>query len=188
MEIYLCRHGETEWSLSGQHTSHTDIPLTEKGKQQALLLGKRLASTHFDAVYSSPMQRSSETCRLARFKPILDPDLREWDYGQYEGLKYEEIRKKDPHWNLFLRGAPEGESLEEVSHRADRFLKKIMNKEGKIAVFSHGHFSRVLAVRWLGLEVGSARFFILGVASLSILGRERSQPVIALWNEAPQIA
>ena len=183
MELYLCRHCETEWTRSGRHTSHTDLPLTEAGKKQAILLGKRLALIQLDDVFSSPMQRAIASCGIPRVQPTIDADLSEWNYGDYEGLKHDEIMQKDPHWNLFDNGAPNGESLQEVSLRADRFLKKISRKQGKIAIFSHGHFSRVLAARWLGLDIRSARYFILGVASLSILGFEREQHVVMLWND-----
>jgi broad specificity phosphatase PhoE len=176
-EIYLCRHGETEWTLSGRHTSHTDLSLTENGKSQAQALGKHLHGIHFDAVYSSPRKRCLETCKQIGLHPQIDPDLSEWDYGDYEG----KMRKELPQgWNLFLEGAPNGESPEEVALRADRFLKKL--PQGKIAIISHGHFARVLAARWLKLPVESARYFFLSVASLSILGHEREQPVIRLWN------
>ena len=183
MEIYLCRHGETDWTRSGQHTSRTDLPLTGEGRRQAALLGKRLEGIGFDAVYSSPLQRSIETCHLAHFHPVVDPDLAEWDYGDFEGLTHAEILKKEPGWNIFLKGAPGGEMPLQAALRAERFLKKLAGKKGKIALFSHGHFSRVLAAVWLGIDLKIGRFLSLNVASLSILGHERSEPSIKLWND-----
>lgn len=187
MELFIFRHGETEWTLSGQHTSRTDIGLTEEGSKQAVCLKRKVGELHFDEVYSSPMERSLQTARLAGFHPLIDSDLSEWDYGDFEGLTRAEILKKDPDWNLFEAGAPCGESVHDVTVRADRFLKKIseLNKK-RIALFSHGHFSRVLAVRWIGLQAKCARFFFLSVGSVSILGFERSQQVIKLWNDTPQ--
>ncbi|MBM3184209.1 MAG: histidine phosphatase family protein [Chlamydiae bacterium] len=183
MEIYLCRHGETAWTLTGQHTGLSDIALTEKGKRQGLLLSKRLEGVGFDAVYTSPLKRAFESCQIPGVRPVLDPDLVEWNYGDFEGKTHAQIVKVRPEWHLFNEGGPHGESLKDVGMRADRFLKKVGSVQGKIAVFSHGHFSRVLAARWLGLEVGFGRCFVLGVASLSILGFEREQRVILKWND-----
>lgn len=183
LQIYICRHGETAWTLSGQHTGITDIALTENGKKQALLLGERLKKIHFSKVFSSPRSRSLDTCTIAGFKDIvIDPDLQEWNYGKYEGLTSAEIRQIDPNWQLFSEGAPDGETLDEASRRADRVLAKLRAFRGQVALFSHGHFSRVLAARWLGLNVKEARFFYLSPASMSILGYEHGGPVIKLWN------
>ena len=185
-ELYLCRHGETAWSLSGQHTGKTDIPLTDNGKKQAALLGKYLGKIHFEAVFSSPRIRALETCKGAGFHDVtIDPDLQEWDYGDYEGLTSAEIKKLNPHWHLFTDGAPGGELPQEAGKRADRILQKLRAKKGPVLIFSHGHFSRVLAARWVGLNVNEARIFVLSPASTSILGFEREEPVIKLWNFAP---
>ncbi len=179
MRIFLCRHGETEWSLSGQHTSYTDIDLTEKGKEQALHFRKRLQRFRFQSIYTSPLKRARETAELAGFSPLLLPDAVEWNYGDYEGLTSQEVHKKCPDWSLFRDGAPGGESPSQVAQRADRVLHQL---EGDTLLFSHGHFLRVLAARWLQLPPTSARLFALSVASLSILGHERNQPVLELWN------
>jgi probable phosphoglycerate mutase len=182
--ILLCRHGETEWTLSGRHTGCTDIPLTENGKVQARKLGERLRAIDFEAVFTSPLLRAKETCEIAGFgkKMILEPDAVEWNYGAYEGLTSEEIWRKTPSWNLFSDGAPGGESPQEAGLRADRIIQKLTSLQGTSALFSHGHFLRVLAARWLGLSPSAARLLALSVASLSILGFERSQRVLRLWN------
>jgi len=182
-QLYLCRHGETEWSLSGQHTSTSDIPLTEKGKAQSAHLKERLQKVHFEKVFTSPMQRASMTCQLVGFEGILEPDAMEWNYGDYEGITTKVVHQTNPTWNLFKNGAPGGETVEQVVARADRFLQKLAQCKGKVAVFSHGHFLRVLAARYLGLGGEEAKLFALSVASISILGLERKQPVIILWNE-----
>lgn len=184
-EIYLCRHGETDWSRSGQHTGWTDKPLTEQGKSQARHLGARLKSTAFDAVWSSPLVRASETCKLAGFETQVEliPEAKEWNYGEYEGITSAQIFGQNPTWNLFQEGAPGGESPAAIGARADRLLAKAMNINGRLLLFSHGHFLRVLAARWVGLEPNEAKCFTLSVASLSILGFERKQKVIHTWNE-----
>ncbi|MDE3046650.1 MAG: histidine phosphatase family protein [Verrucomicrobiota bacterium] len=182
MEIFLCRHGETEWTRSGRHTSHTDISLTEIGKNQSILLGKRLPPC--DLVLTSPLKRSRETCQLAHLKGEICPDATEWDYGQYEGLTHDQI---DPLWNLFTEGAPGGETPAQVATRADRLVKKLRAHHGNAILFSHGHFLRVLAARWLGLKPEQGWFFFLSVASLSILGFEHDRPVIKLWNDTSHL-
>lgn len=182
MKLYLCRHGETEWTLTGQHTGTTDIPLTKTGQKQAVHLRKRIKPVHFEKVFSSPEIRAVESC--AGMKPVLDPNLVEWDYGDYEGLTSAEIHEKNPKWNLFEAGAPGGESVEQVKKRADHFLKMVRQFKGNVAVFSHGHFLRMLAARFLGLEPEMGKLFLLSVASLSILGYEKEQPVVILWNSA----
>ena len=189
LQIFLCRHGETEWTLSGRHTSFTDIPLTEKGKMQAVLLGKRLQGVTFHRIICSPMHRAVETCELSvpHHRKILEPNAMEWNYGSYEGLTRQQILEKSRHWNLFDDGAPDGESPDEVAARADYFLRSLHKEKGIIAIFSHGHFSRVLAARWLGLPAEEAKSFALGVASLSILGFEREQHVIQLWNDTSHL-
>ena len=188
--IYLVRHGETAWSLSGQHTGRTDIPLTEKGEQEARTLPDRLHHVSFNRVFTSPLQRARRSAGLAALnRPAeIDPDLEEWNYGDYEGLRTSEIRERNPDWNIFKDGCPQGESPTQVSVRADRVIARLRNLEGDIAIFSHGHFGRVLAVRWIGLGLEQALHFLLGTASLSILGyghRLAAEPAIILWNALP---
>jgi broad specificity phosphatase PhoE len=185
--VYLARHGETAWSLSGQHTGLTDLPLTEQGRQNAVRLGARLHELPFSKVFTSPLQRAATTCELAGFGAMAerDPDLVEWNYGDYEGLRTPEIHARRPDWELFRDGCPGGESPEQAGARADRVIKRLREVNGNVLVFSSGHFLRTLAARWLRLEPGGGRFFILGTASLSILGYENTlaQPVIKLWDE-----
>jgi len=189
--IYLARHGETAWSLTGQHTGLTDLPLTERGEGNARALGYRLIGVSFDKVLTSPLQRASRTCHLAGFAAMAeaDPDLVEWNYGEFEGLRTPDICRKRPGWNLFRDGCPGGESPDEVGARADRVLKSICTEDGNILLFSSGHFLRVLAVRWLGLEPAFGRFFALDTASVSVLGYENcpSKPVIQLWNDTTHL-
>jgi probable phosphoglycerate mutase len=185
--LFLIRHGETEWSLSGRHTSHTDIPLTKQGEENARTLGDRLRTTPFLRVFTSPMQRARRTCELAGLTPVadVDQDLAEWNYGDYEGLRSLEIRQARPDWNLFRDGCPRGEMPEQVSDRADRLIARLCLLDGNVALFSHGHFGCVLAVRWIGLPVVEGQHFSLGTASLSILGYEPGRhdvPVIARLN------
>jgi broad specificity phosphatase PhoE len=185
--IHLIRHGETEWSRSGQHTGRTDIPLIKRGEEQARHLGELLSGIEFSRVFTSPLQRASRTCELAGFQGRMevDPDLAEWHYGQFEGMITADIRKVQPDWNVFRHGCPDGESPEEVSRRADRAVLRLRALEGNVAVFSHGHFLRALTARWIGLSVGEGRHFLLHTASLSILGFEHNQmdePAILLWN------
>ncbi|MBS0606052.1 MAG: histidine phosphatase family protein [Parachlamydiales bacterium] len=184
-KIYLIRHGETEWTLTGQHTGTTDLPLTENGREQAALLSKRLKGHAFERVFISPLKRASETCELAGLyrHAEIDPDLAEWNYGDYEGLKTDEIWKKEAHWNIFLRGAPNGESIEDIAVRTNRILMKINNFHGDIALFSHGHFLRALTARWLKLPISDGNLLALSPASISILGFERDHHVIRLWND-----
>jgi broad specificity phosphatase PhoE len=184
-KIFLVRHGETEWTNSGQHTGITDIPLTKNGESQAEQLGKRLRGHSFAAVFCSPLKRSQSTCEIAGlFKTAkIDPDLIEWNYGKFEGLTSEEIRKASPHWNIFLNGAPGGESVADVGARANKVLAKINSIHGDVALFSHGHFLRALAARWLGLPAQDGRLLDLSPGSLSILGFEREERVLLLWNE-----
>jgi len=185
--IYLIRHGETEWSLSGQHTGLTDIPLTAHGENQAQELGQRLRNISFARVFTSPRQRARRTCELAGFASVAetDPDLAEWNYGDYEGQRSADIRGGRPDWNLFRDGCPNGESPFQISERADRVIARLRALEGNIANFSHGHFGRVLAARWMGSPVSQAQHFLFSTASISILGYEHNhagEPVIALWN------
>lgn len=181
MELYLCRHGETAWTVSGQHTGVTDIPLTEKGLAQAAALRKRLEKVHFEKVFTSPKKRAMATCE--GMHAIVEPLAVECNYGDYEGLTTKEIREKNPTWNLFKDGTPNGESLQELGQRADKLLEKLSQYHGKVALFSHGHFLRALTARYLKLDPEYAKLFLLSVASLSILSHERGNPAIALWNE-----
>ena len=188
--VYLARHGETAWSLSGQHTGRTDLPLTDRGERQARALGERLRGAHFVKVLTSPSQRARRTAELAGFSSAaeIDPDLAEWDYGQYEGRRTADILAERPGWFLFRDGAPGGETPDQVAARADRVVRRIRAVQGDIAVFSSAHILRVLAVRWLGLEAAAGRYFLLGTSSLSILGYEHNlaEPAIRLWNETHQ--
>jgi broad specificity phosphatase PhoE len=185
--VYLARHGETAWSLSGQHTGVTDLPLTERGERNARRLGERLKGLNLAKVFTSPLQRASRTCTLAGFggEAQVDRDLLEWNYGQYEGQRTADIRIVRPDWQLFRDGCPGGESPDQVAARADRVVGRVRAVEGDVLLFSSGHFLRVLAARWLGMEPSAGRHFLLSTASLSALGYEhtRSQPVIQLWND-----
>jgi broad specificity phosphatase PhoE len=190
--IYLARHGETAWTVTGQHTGVTDLPLTEAGECTARRLGERLKGLAFAKVFTSPLQRARRTCELAGFGAVaeVDPDLVEWNYGQYEGLRGAEIRAKRPDWNLFRDGCPGGESPREVAARADRVVGRLRKVQGDALAFSSGHFIRVLAARWIGIEPSvHARSFMLSTASLSALGYENelSRPVIRLWNDTHHV-
>lgn len=190
--VYLARHGETAWTISGQHTGLTDLPLTDRGERTARDLGERLKGLNVSLVLTSPLQRVARTCELAGFKPVaeVDKDLVEWDYGQYEGRRTADIRAERPDWELFRDGCPGGESPQEVSVRADRIVRRARAAPGDVLLFTSGHFLRVLAVRWLGLEPSvNCKFFMLSTASLSALGYEhdRSRPVIRLWNETRHV-
>ena len=182
-EIWLVRHGETEWSRSGQHTSRTDLPLTPAGVQQAEHLRRMLAGHTFAQVLSSPMQRAVDTCRLVGLTPVLSDDLREWDYGDYEGLTTPEIQKSAPGWTIFTGAPPNGETADQVAARADHAISQALAAGGDVALFGHGHFLRVLAARWVGLEPSGGRLLALSTASLSVLGHERETRVIRLWNQ-----
>jgi probable phosphoglycerate mutase len=187
-EIYLARHGNTAWTASGQHTGLSDLPLTPNGERNALRLGERLKGMTFAKVFTSPLQRASRTCELAGFGAVAetDPDLVEWDYGQYEGLTSAEILRKRPDWQLFRDGAPGGESPEQIGERAARVVERVRAVAGNVLIFSSGHFIRVLTARWLGLAPATGgKYFLLSPASLSALSYEHnfSQPVIRLWND-----
>ena len=183
-EVVLVRHAETEWSLSGQHTGRTDVPLTDSGRRRASALGTELATRQFELVLTSPLARAAETCLLAGFgeRAVVRDELMEWDYGVYEGRKTLEIREEVPGWSLWRDGVPFGEAAEAVAARADRVLDEIRSVSGDSLVFSHGHLLRVLGARWLGLEPQAGRHFGLDPGSLSILGYERETPVIRRWN------
>jgi broad specificity phosphatase PhoE len=185
--IYLARHGETAWSLSGQHTGLTDLPLTQRGEYNARRLGERLKGIEFAQVFTSPLQRARRTCELAGFGPRaeIDHDLVEWNYGEYEGLRTADIHTKRPDWDMFRDGFPGGESFDEIEARATRVVGRVRSIDGSALLFSSGHFLRVLAARWLGLKPQGARYFLLSTASLSTLTYEHSpsEPVIGLWND-----
>ncbi len=185
--IYLARHGETAWSLTGQHTGLTDLPLTELGERNARRLRDRLSGLMFARVFTSPLRRAKRTCELAGFGSMaeIDPNLIEWDYGEYEGLRSVEIHAKNPDWQLFRDGCPGGESPQQVAARADRVVDLVRSVSGNVLLFSSGHFLRMLAARWVGIETFSARSLMLSTASLSVLGYEHSleQPAIRLWND-----
>ena len=186
-EIYLARHGETAWTLSHQHTGRTDIPLTERGERNARSLGQRLRGTTFGKVFTSSLVRATRTAELAGFGSVAlaVPDLMEWDYGRYEGKTTAEIRKENSNWSLFRDGCPDGESVATVGARADRVIARLRGLDGRVLLFGHSHFFRVLAARWLGLIPADGRLYYLSTASLSILGYEHSldDPVIRLWND-----
>ena len=185
--VYLARHGETAWSLSGQHTGLTDLPLTERGDRNARRLGERLRGLTFARVLTSPLQRARRTCELAGFAQVAEvcDDLVEWNYGQYEGRRTPEILTERPDWQLFRDGCPGGESPGQIAARADRVIAKVREVQGNVLLFSSGHFLRVLAARWLGLGADGGRWFVLSTASLSMLGYEHklSEPAIRLWND-----
>ncbi len=188
--VWLVRHGETEWARLGRHTSRTDVALTENGREQARALGQRLAGARFALVLTSPLSRAAETARLAGFDgvAIVEPDLREWDYGALEGRLTAEIREDYPGWSIWTGPWPEGETAEEVGARADRVLDRIRAADGDVLLFSHGHLLRVLAARWLGLPPASGALFALGTATVSILGSDRENAVIESWNEDCHLA
>jgi broad specificity phosphatase PhoE len=187
-KVYLVRHGQTDWSASGRHTGRTDLPLAEEGERDALRLRDRLAGLKFERAFTSPLRRAAQTCELAGFGPAaaVDPDLVEWDYGDYEGRTTSEILAGRPDWRLFRDGCPNGESPTDVGARADRANERLRASDGGTIVFSSGHFLRVLAARWLGLEPSAGRLFRLDTASISVLGYEhdsKDEPTIVLWNE-----
>jgi broad specificity phosphatase PhoE len=184
-EVVLVRHGETEWSRAGKHTGRTDIPLTEEGREQAKRVGAELQTRRFAVVWTSPLTRAAETCRLAGFGSIAAPrdELMEWDYGAYEGRTTSDARKERPGWTLWRAGVPDGETVAQVGARVDRLLGELRSVDGDAVLFAHGHVLRVLAARWLGLEPAAGRLFALDPATISILGYERETPVIRLWNK-----
>jgi broad specificity phosphatase PhoE len=189
--IYLARHGETAWSLTGQHTGLTDLPLTERGEQNARALGERLVGLDFGAVFTSPLQRVARTCELAGFGAVaeVDRDLLEWNYGQYEGRRTTEIHAERRDWQLFRDGCPGGESPDEVGARADCVVTRVRAIRADVLLFSSGHFLRVLAARWLGLGSEAGRYLLLSTASLSAVSYEHNlcQPVIRLWNDTRHV-
>ena len=187
-EIVLIRHGATEWSVGGRHTGRTDVPLTDEGRDQARLIAALLQGRDFELVMSSPLQRAAETCELAGMGDLarIEPNLREWDYGEYEGRTTQEIRDEIPDWTVWTHGVPNGERADDVGRRADRVLETIRETHGDVALFSHGHFLRVLTARWCVLAPIEGRRFRLDTGTLSVLGFERETPAIRLWNADPR--
>jgi broad specificity phosphatase PhoE len=189
--LFLARHGETAWSLSGQHTGLTDLPLTEQGERNAGQLGERLRGRTFAKVFTSPLQRAAKTCDLAGFGAVaeVDRDLVEWNYGDYEGRRSAEILAQRPGWLIFRDGCPGGESPEQIAARADRVVQRVRAMAGDVLIFSSAHFLRMLAARWLGQEAMAARFVLLNTGSLSTLSYEHelSQPAIQLWNDVQHL-
>lgn len=186
-KVYLARHGETEWSLSGQHTGATDLPLTKRGEENGRRLSRRLRGESFSLVLTSPLQRALRTCELASYGDVAeaDPDLVEWNYGEYEGLTSAAIHAARPGWSVFRDGCPGGETPEEIGRRVDRVVVRLRAAAGDALVFGHGHCLRVLTARWLGLPPGDGRLFRLSTATVSILSYEHNldSPVVLLWND-----
>lgn len=180
------RHGETAWSLTGQHTGRTDLPLTPHGEAEARALGAALQGVKFDQVFTSPRARARRTAELAgHAAAAVNFDLAEWDYGDYDGKTMAEIRTTRPDWDIYRHGCPGGESPEQIVQRADRIIARLAAIDGRVAAFSHGHFGRVLAIRWIGLPLGSARNFAVNTASYGILDRDAVRPRIVQWNITP---
>ena len=185
--LFYFRHGETEWSLSRQHTGRTDLPLTARGEEEARALRPLIAGAKFSHVLASPRRRARETCELsgASDRPEIEEDAAEWHYGDYEGVRSTDIRKERPDWDIFRDGCPNGETPAEIAARADRLIKRISAMRGDVALFSHGQFGMVFAARWIGLDVGQARHFRIGTATMSILTYDPDHdeiPIFALWN------
>ncbi|MBZ5577099.1 MAG: histidine phosphatase family protein [Acidobacteriia bacterium] len=185
-ELWLIRHGETEWSLSGAHTGRTDLPLTAAGREEAQTMGRYLGARNFALVLTSPLGRARETCALAGYGSVakIDPNLCEWDYGEYEGRTTAEIREQRPDWSLWAAGVPGGETIEQVAARAGAVLARAAEAPGDVALFAHGHILRILTTRWLGLPPRDGRLFALGTAALSVLGSDRENRVMVRWNVA----
>lgn len=186
-QVYLIRHGETPWSLSGQHTGLTDIPLTDHGREVAGRIAPLLADVQFKAILSSPLVRAQETCKLTGLgeRAAIDPDLVEWNYGEYEGLTPKQIHGKARHWLLFRDGCPGGEDPQQVGARVDRLIAKVRAIDGNAALFGHGHLFRVFAARWLGLPVAGGSYFLLDPSTLSVLSYYRGIPAVKCWNAKP---
>jgi broad specificity phosphatase PhoE len=183
--VFLVRHGETEWSRSGQHTGRTDIPLTENGRAQAQALGRFLQGREFQT-WTSPLLRARETCRLAGFEPErIDEDLLEWDYGQYEGRTTAEIQGEIPGWLVWDAPIVGGESVQQVGARVDRVIERVLEARGDVALFAHGHVLRIMAARWIGLPPEGGRLLALDTATISVLGYERQTRVVRQWNVQP---
>ncbi len=187
--LFLVRHGETAWSATGQHTGWTDIPLSENGIEQAKKLGERLAGYTFALVLASPLSRALETCRIGGLGDVavIDPDLREWNYGEFEGRTTDDIRREIPGWTVWTTRVTQGESVEDVGRRVDRVIARALAVDGDVAVFGHGHALRILAARWLDLPPAAGALFELSTATISRLGWEREHRVIELWNGAAHL-
>ncbi|HMA81847.1 MAG TPA: histidine phosphatase family protein [Candidatus Binatia bacterium] len=183
-KVYLLRHGETEWSRGGRHTGLTDVPLTEEGRMAALRLQPALAKEVFALVLTSPLQRARETCALAGLanQAVIEPDLLEWRYGEYEGLTTKQIQLMRTGWSLFRDGCPGGETPAEVAARADGIIAKARKAEGNVALFAHGHILRVLAARWIHLPANYGEHFLLDTATLNVLGYYYDSPALKIWN------
>jgi broad specificity phosphatase PhoE len=183
-KVYVVRHGETEWSLSGQHTGVTDIPLTENGRAVARRLRPVLAKESFSLVLTSPLGRARETCKLAGLGAgaAVETDLKEWNYGEYEGITSKQIQAMRPGWMIFRDGCPGGESPEQVGARADRVIAGVRAASGDVALFAHGHIFRVLVARWIGLPAAAGQHFLLDTATLNVLGYYRGSPAVKVWN------
>jgi probable phosphoglycerate mutase len=186
LELWLIRHGETAWTITGQHTGRTDIPLTPRGETQARMLSRRIATRRFALVLTSPLSRARETCRLAGQLSAaqVEPDLAEWDYGALEGRTSADIRKETPGWSIWTGAVPGGETQEQVGARVDRVLARVAGIDGEVAIFAHGHVLRVLAARWLRLPPAGGRYLSLDPAALSVLGDEHGFPVVRSWNQS----
>lgn len=186
-QLWIVRHGETEWSRSGQHTSFTEMTLTDHGREKAREVAPLLSSVEFCRVFSSPMERALETADLAGFPdPDLSEDLREWNYGSYEGVTTDVIRKEVPDWSIWSHGPPEdGETHEQVSSRADRFIEEVRGLGGAVLAFGHGHMMRVITARWLDLPAAEGKSFVLDAGAISVLGAEHEWPAIRTWNQIP---
>jgi len=186
-EVWLCRHGATEWSRNGRHTSHTDLPLTPDGGAEARRVAEALAGVAFDVVLTSPLRRAADTAALVGFPEARrDPALAEWDYGDYEGLTTDEIRARDPGWTVFTHPTPGGESADQVATRADRVIERVIAEAtDRALVFSHAHFLRALAARWIGEPPAFGRRLLLDTATLSVLGWQREERAIGRWNDVP---
>ena len=192
LRLFIMRHGETKWSLSGQHTGLTDLPLTEQGEEEARQLGKRIRDVEFSSVFASPLMRASRTCQLAGLGEMAQhsPDLVEWDNGDYEGITTAQILSSRPGWDIFRDGCPAGEMPDQVSERADRFIRSTQSLQGNVALFTHGHFARALAARWIGMPVEYGTHFTLGTAAVSIVSHQHNPPhlpIIELWNWRGQL-
>lgn len=189
-DIFLARHGETEWSLNGRHTGTTDIPLTENGRRHAKALGARLGGREFEAVFTSPLIRAAETCALAGYgdQAVVQDGLLEWDYGEYEGVTTVEIRKTVPGWTVWSHESPGGETPEQVGARCDALIEELVQFEGDVACFAHGHILRVLGARWMGVAPEKGANLALSTGTLSVLGWERVNRTLRLWNDGSHIA
>lgn len=186
-DVVLIRHGQTGWSEQRKHTGRTDVPLTDLGRQQARSLGEMLVGTGFTAVLASPLSRAWETMELAGFEGIPDDDLLEWDYGSYEGTRTVDVRSEVPNWSVWTHPITGGESLAQVGERVDRVISRVLGADGPVALFAHAHVLRILAARWIELPPVAGRLLTIDTATVSILGWEREQRVVRVWNKACEI-